>query len=1005
LLVAGLLVALSSTVSLRADATVKTLGGGRLSPNGADAGFVDGDTLQLSQFNTPSGCAIDAAGKVYVADRNNGALRRLDLAANRCRTVLSGLKQPVAVSVDTNNVIYVLNQGDGTIQKLDRGVASILSTGLASPAAMAYDGQGSLFVAQSGGTVVRVQLQGGSVSGPIISGLNQPAGVAFLDSGLLAVSESGANLIRIWDPKSGTLQSQIGTGSSGFADGPASIAAFRQPQQLAKAPGGSLLIADRGNARVRLMDSTEFVSTLYGVDPSTWEGPACTTCNPVILPGWLDGPVDFAEAREPVGITVGPDGTVYTTEVFYHLVRQVTGAPLFGGDGTTSTSTNVVVLPPSISPISGYFPMGQTITVSNPNTSSLLPSAVYYTTDGTEPTTNSLQVAMNGQNGTIFWQQNQSDLTSLRVKTFLGANPSTTVSGQAVAVTEIGVPQDMAGGIGSTVIVPIVVNLRTNDQLQSLQFRVEVTPTTPGAPMISQPLQALSVKTNDFIPLYAGGQTTGAAVFQTAPYSFGQTQGAVISFIGTSANLSIRGFGAPGVLAIALPPASHAGDTYSIEVLNPSGTADGAQQQVPISAMPARSLVIASMPYLVGDAAPAVWYNSAQFDLGGALRRGFGDGLLDNSDVNLAFAASVGQRVPFPNTDLFDALDVFPEDTETSVGGDGAIRFLDWQVILLRSLGLDTARWQRTWAEGGIRVPAKVTGSGAPSSPGQTLMAAPGAVWDPQVTLSAQSVDQVEPGVPVDVPVVVQVAPGNQVAGLAFRTVVEPNGGAPVIDQPVQFIPSPDMPMPPQNSVPSPNTALCGWPLVPSSAFDPPLHGTNLLGHVRVTVPLLSRPGQSYTVRFANADGSPDLQTQYNFETRSGSIWVLSSPLEPASMTSDDWKLHFFGTLTGDAAADDADPDQDGVPNWAEYQAGTDPTSSQSYLHLDGASLDPTQHAVVLRWLSAPGKVYQIETAPALAGAQWSVVASNLVGDGNQRQWTQAVPAGNTQFYRIGIQP
>src|SRR5665811_902458 len=98
-----LLLPLLGVSSLFADTTVTTLGGGRLSTAGPDAGFTDGDILQSSQFRTPFGCAVDLAGRVYVADRDNGALRRLDLAANRCRTVLSGLNQPVAVAVDPTN--------------------------------------------------------------------------------------------------------------------------------------------------------------------------------------------------------------------------------------------------------------------------------------------------------------------------------------------------------------------------------------------------------------------------------------------------------------------------------------------------------------------------------------------------------------------------------------------------------------------------------------------------------------------------------------------------------------------------------------------------------------------------------------------------------------------------------------------------------------------------------------------------------------------------------------
>src|SRR4029079_17852436 len=127
------------------------------------------------------------------------------------------------------------------------------------------------------------------------------------------------------------------------------------PQQLAKGPGGSLIVADRDNHRVRLIDAGGFVTTLYGVDPAAWEGPACTSCDPIILPGWLDGSAEFAEARSPVGVAVDATGNVFTTEDFYHLVRQITGVT-FSGDGNGDGSTPVVVLPPTIDPATGYYP-------------------------------------------------------------------------------------------------------------------------------------------------------------------------------------------------------------------------------------------------------------------------------------------------------------------------------------------------------------------------------------------------------------------------------------------------------------------------------------------------------------------------------------------------------------------------------------------------------------------------------------------------------------------------
>src|SRR5689334_18406143 len=89
----NLLLTAALTSTAFAQVEVKTVGGGRLTAAGADAGFTGGDILQAAQFHSPFGCAIDASGRVYVADRDNGALRLLDLSANRCKTVLSNLKQ------------------------------------------------------------------------------------------------------------------------------------------------------------------------------------------------------------------------------------------------------------------------------------------------------------------------------------------------------------------------------------------------------------------------------------------------------------------------------------------------------------------------------------------------------------------------------------------------------------------------------------------------------------------------------------------------------------------------------------------------------------------------------------------------------------------------------------------------------------------------------------------------------------------------------------------------
>lgn len=996
------LLSLAATAQPEGEATVRTLGGGRLSVSGSDAGFVDGDILQASQFNQPFGCDVDSAGRVYVADRLNGALRRLDITANRCRTLVSGLKEPIAVKLDSAGVAYILTHGDGAIWKVDRGVTTQLAFGLAAPAAMAFYKDDSLLVVQDAGTVVQVGLLNGAVSAPKVSGLNRPGGITVLESGAVAISETGGHLVRIWDAADWTIKLQMGNGEGAFADGPANRVRFNLPHHLATAPDGSILVSDRGNHRVRKIEADGFVTTIYGVDPAAWEGPSCTTCDPMILPGWFDGSIEFAEAREPVGVAVTANGTIYTTEAFYHLVREITGATFTGGGG--GGGTNLVVLPPIISPVSGYYPMGQAISVRDPNVSPLLSSAVFYTTDGSEPTTNSLRVAMEDGIGTIFWQEKRTDLASLRVKAFLGNSPSETVSGRAVSATEIGVPQDVAAGIGSTAILPVVLNLRTNDQLQSLQFRVEITPERPGIPMIPETLEALPISTNDFIPLFTA-ESKGEALFQVLPYSFGQTRGMAITFIGTNANLLIKGFAAAAMLSVPIPPSAKLGDAYTVDVLNPSGTADGQEQRVSIAAMPAKRIVVSSARYSVGDSSPSTWYNAVQTSSGQPPRRGFGDGLLENSDVNNAFSAALGIRVPYPHTDLFDSMDAFPEDTTESAGGDGLIRYLDWQIILMRSLGLDPVGWERSWAEGGIRIPHGPAVHGSADMPGTLLISSPpGAVWNAQATLETTPMEEVVPGTTVDLPVYVRIAPGSEVRGLAFRAAILAEGNAPPLERPVTFVANPNLTAPRQVVAPFINSVLCGWPLVPSSSFNPALRGGNLLGHIRVAVPPNAQRGDAYTLRFSNADGSPDLRTQYQFDSKPASVWVASAAQRPPATTSDEWTLRFFGSLSAPESGPDRDPDDDGVVNAAEYLAGTHPADGRSFLRLTASVLEGPQRGVVLRWLSAPGKQYLIETAPSLLSANWTVVASDRVGDGFEQEWVPTTTAAAAGFYRIRLQ-
>jgi hypothetical protein len=656
-----------------------------------------------------------------------------------------------------------------------------------------------------------------------------------------------------------------------------------------------------------------------------------------------------------------------------------------------------------ISPNSGYYPMGQTITVSSHN------PRVYYTTDGSDPTTNSLPVAMTNNVGYIKWFNPTSDLRSLRVKAFNASGASDTVAGQPVTTNTIGVPPDfnpaIYAGIGSQIVVPVVVNLRTNTVIQSCQFRVELSANGSAQPISTNSFQALSLSgsPSDFIPLAWPVLAGASGSLTVSNYSIGSTNGLEIAALGPNA-MTFQNFAVVALLRIAIPDGTntHEGDSYALAVRYPSATADGWSDAVPLTPMaPATTILVTNVAYKVGDSASMSggwsvsggWYNAG----------GFGNGDLDNSDANLAFNAALGMRVPYAFSDVFNAMDAYPVDAAGFVGGDGQIRFLDWNVILQRSLRMDMNNWARAWSTNGdlVDVPTTLTASKAMPQVLQPK-SAPTWPWYRQALIGAVSTGNAGPGRTVNVPVYVKLSDAATLSGVQFRAVVTPQGGAPSLTQSPQLALASGVPGPTLQQSFTVSDAGFGWTL---GSFNYPSRSSNFLGWVTFTIPATAQSGQTYSVSFANADGAPDLSVQYDFETRSACVAVGGSA-PPASICSDEWKIHFFGSLVNPSAGDLADPDSDGVPNWMEYLAGTDPTDPNSRLQLSGPAdqAGKAQSPMAIHWLTVPGKAYEVQWSPNLSGGSWSTLAT-VSGDGTVASCSDTNITAAVRYYRLHVLP
>src|SRR6266404_13004 len=107
--VSALLLAASPLV---AAPTVTTISGGPSAGSPSRFGYVDGDTAALAKFRTPIGLVLDSSGNLFVADRDNNAIRELDLAGNQTFTFATeNVDHPVAVAFDGGGNLYVLNHG------------------------------------------------------------------------------------------------------------------------------------------------------------------------------------------------------------------------------------------------------------------------------------------------------------------------------------------------------------------------------------------------------------------------------------------------------------------------------------------------------------------------------------------------------------------------------------------------------------------------------------------------------------------------------------------------------------------------------------------------------------------------------------------------------------------------------------------------------------------------------------------------------------------------------
>ncbi len=242
----------------------------------------------LCQLNLPSGLAADAAGNVYIADTNNHRVRKLTPDGVLTTVAGRGIRG---------------YQGDGS-----PAVEALLD----SPAGLAVDGEGNLYVADRMNHAVRKVTPSGvilTVAGtglPGFSGdggparqarLNHPMGVAVDRQGNLYIADTQNHRLRKVTPD-GVINTIAGDGVPGFEGdgGPAAQARLRFPAAVAADAQGNLFVADQDNHRVRCLTPA--------LEAAVSEPARVSVVNAASL---LPGPVAPGQIVSILGADIGPE--------------------------------------------------------------------------------------------------------------------------------------------------------------------------------------------------------------------------------------------------------------------------------------------------------------------------------------------------------------------------------------------------------------------------------------------------------------------------------------------------------------------------------------------------------------------------------------------------------------------------------------------------------------------------------------------------------------------------
>lgn len=252
----------------------------------------DGGPATLAQLYVPEFVCMDASGNLYISDRANHRVRKVDASGiittfagtgvpgytgDGGPATLAQIYNPTGIAVDVHGNVYFASSFTSVIRKVD-------PSGIISTAA----GNGVLMFAGDGGPATAASFY-------------DPEGIVFDHAGNLIISDQGNNRLRKIDT-AGIITTIVGMSSAGYSGdgGPATAAKINKVWDITTDTFGNIYIPDCLNNRIRRINSAGIITTIAGTGIGGFSGDG--------------GPASAARFYQPKGIARDCAGNLYISD-------------------------------------------------------------------------------------------------------------------------------------------------------------------------------------------------------------------------------------------------------------------------------------------------------------------------------------------------------------------------------------------------------------------------------------------------------------------------------------------------------------------------------------------------------------------------------------------------------------------------------------------------------------------------------------------------------------------